>query len=964
MNFEILVMGDGAYVHAVLNAVSGIRGYGVLGALGMTLGLLIAAVKGIGSSQGPRLDFSWMLVSMVMFWIIFVPRVDKVIVSEVMVQPGNMAPRTFVVDNVPAGLAAVGWFTSTLTSRATMLYETAFGSATDEMRGTTGGLGRNLAILTQLRSLVANPAFTDPPTNTAGHGVISLYRANMGAFAQNCVFPLIAAGELSANQVMQSPGVSGVLNDITAHGVRTMRWLDESGVSTKTCRDAKELLVKRTEDGSLEAAFDRAAAARGLPISSREVVAAMGTYVNMNGQSMQEMTATLIMNSVLARSQVAGALSPADAQAVIMIEEAASRRSVQWAAEENLFIRMLRPMMGFFEGLFYALAPIMAFVITLGPFGWSMVGKYLMLPLWVALWFPMLAITQLYSNVQMEYFFSKLGSAANPYSPAQLIEISNQAMESLGAASALAAATPALAMSILMGGAVTMTALANRLNSGDVVDETKLTPEVGKVGPMAQQTAAIEGSMGGGQAIRGGRSMTFSNSEMMSSTQSLTQQAALEASQNFGKTMSQTLGESHRFSLDGSSGVGVTAGTNVSSVFDQSIREGQQVDAKTAEAFKVLRANRESLDLGGGTGDAMPVVQGKLGFNNTAEEAKVKEAGRVWAEHVAKNQGLKSDFAVAMAKDVRDSVTTSGGHGLSAESKTALSRAATDVIRSGEAYASVSALQGTRAVQEQTNPNVFVTQPGAPEKIAEWRSRLFEMGMSHDAYEQLVMQAGNGTDLATPQAREMAAILGAVHGGAVPGNAAGVAELSADISRELLTTPGTVQAFDHTKAAAINSGAPMFGGVQSEAAGVAGPSTTFQAIREQAAGVIDRAQGAIDTTTTTIEGSDTARTAHEMGVTRADTALSAQDSHFTEQAQDLNQVHGQHVDDVKGESQVSRATRAMGAVRDTVVAVNDTVGNPAEFGATVGLALSGDEASQDALKQSAERIARSTGLLD
>src|SRR5690606_12635444 len=118
---------------------------------------------------------------------------------------------------------------------------------------------------------------------------------------------------------------------------------------------------------------------------------------------------------------------------------------------------------------FYALGPIMAFVVMLGPTGWSLVVKYMMLTVWVALWFPMLTISHLYSKLRMEDYFEQLG-AIDTYTPAQLQMIASEALSTLGATSALVAATPALAMSLIYGGAVSMSHLAGRLNTADVVD--------------------------------------------------------------------------------------------------------------------------------------------------------------------------------------------------------------------------------------------------------------------------------------------------------------------------------------------------------------------------------------------------------------------------------------------------------------------------------------------------------------
>jgi hypothetical protein len=55
--------------------------------------------------------------------------------------------------------------------------------------------------------------------------------------------------------------------------------------------------------------------------------------------------------------------------------------------------------MTFFEGFLYAIAPLMAFAVALGPVGIAMVGKYLLFGLWIQLWLPIMAVINLYLHM-------------------------------------------------------------------------------------------------------------------------------------------------------------------------------------------------------------------------------------------------------------------------------------------------------------------------------------------------------------------------------------------------------------------------------------------------------------------------------------------------------------------------------------------------------------------------------------
>jgi conjugal transfer mating pair stabilization protein TraG len=96
-----------------------------------------------------------------------------------------------------------------------------------------------------------------------------------------------------------------------------------------------------------------------------------------------------------------------------MVEQAHQQRNAQWAAEQTLFTRIVRPMMTFFEGFLYAIAPLMAFAVALGPVGIAMVGKYLLFGLWIQLWLPIMAVINLYLHMAIGRDMAALEGAGN-----------------------------------------------------------------------------------------------------------------------------------------------------------------------------------------------------------------------------------------------------------------------------------------------------------------------------------------------------------------------------------------------------------------------------------------------------------------------------------------------------------------------------------------------------------------------
>ncbi|MCV5888804.1 conjugal transfer protein TraG N-terminal domain-containing protein, partial [Escherichia coli] len=76
--------------------------------------------------------------------------------------------------------------------------------------------------------------------------------------------------------------------------------------------------------------------------------------------------------------------------------QAIQQRNTQWAAEQSMFMSVVRPMLTFFEGFVYAITPIMGFIIVMGSMGMTLAGKYFQTVLWIQLWMPVLSITNLF----------------------------------------------------------------------------------------------------------------------------------------------------------------------------------------------------------------------------------------------------------------------------------------------------------------------------------------------------------------------------------------------------------------------------------------------------------------------------------------------------------------------------------------------------------------------------------------
>ena len=176
-----------------------------------------------------------------------------------------------------------------------------------------------------------------------------------------------------------------------------------------------------------------------------------------------------------------------DFSASTMINQALQQRNVQWAAEQTIFMSIVRPMITFIEGFAYAITPFMAFIIVLGAFGMKLAIKYGQMLLWIQLWLPVLAITNFFLYMVASSELAQLDNATTSF-----YEL-HQAGERLGywvsVGGMLAAATPILTLVLLTGSTYAMTSLAQKMGGSDHVDEKQMAPDVLRQGAVIDQVS-------------------------------------------------------------------------------------------------------------------------------------------------------------------------------------------------------------------------------------------------------------------------------------------------------------------------------------------------------------------------------------------------------------------------------------------------------------------------------------------
>ena len=109
-----------------------------------------------------------------------------------------------------------------------------------------------------------------------------------------------------------------------------------------------------------------------------------------------------------------------------------------------------------------------------------MVGKYLLIALWIQLWLPVMAVINLYLHMAIAGEFDALRTAQGLELPAMYALFKSDLLlqDYLATGGLLAASTPAISLMLIYGTSVAATHLAGRLQGRDHIAERAVAPDV------------------------------------------------------------------------------------------------------------------------------------------------------------------------------------------------------------------------------------------------------------------------------------------------------------------------------------------------------------------------------------------------------------------------------------------------------------------------------------------------------
>lgn len=740
--WTIYSIGDFALLLEILNAIAaltapgGALGLGLLVGTGFIVGIFLIVFRAIVSG---RLELQYLLVGWIGYMLLFGVRVDTTNVEDV------YTGASFPVDNLPIGIAALGGVISGVGHQLTAAFEAAFTTPTL----TNSGYLESLNILMLLRDQGAGPANSQAQAGTPSYtGDVEKSVVN---YIKDCVIydieMALPTQEVTRESLQMSPNLLAAMR-VNSSVWTTVTYIpgeDPDSGRVRTCSAAYTELSTYLNDDFLPAWNNYLAEVSGIADPAASIDLALESIVAA-GLDQQHYMLGAFLSRLIRQGDMGRSVELGSTAAVLLKSQAMEQRRVQWSAEQTMFLEVARPLMAFVEAFSYAITPIMAFLIVLGPMGISLLGKYVLVMIWIQLWTPVLAICNLYINMAAMSKLSGLHSVVEVTSMRGLDNLYTEVGSYLATGGMLASATPLISLLILSGSLYAFTSLAQRMQGGDHVNEKTLAPDVRNTPPMLNmasphvqdQTAGIHHS--GQQRIA---TQLRLGHQIGNDDQSLSEQM-YQAQNSFGELyakavaakLSSAEGGRHSETL----GLQTSAsGSRVNQVVDSAINrnferfdlnESQTRDLKTAinarmsgdaalstQAFgrlansvagRVSSTRSQKLSRGStiqstaadssehstGTADIGKVGGGvQASANITGSESSAEQQtdaiGRAFENLVTGNKTFRSEFLKSRALDVRDGNDTSYLDSDEIAQNAELREAANSVFTTAERYSNV-----------------------------------------------------------------------------------------------------------------------------------------------------------------------------------------------------------------------------------------------------------------------------------
>ena len=496
MEFLIYSVGDCAFLAMILDTITMITGSGDFLAvlrIGALLSVLIVMVQSLFRGA-QRIDWQQPFLGFLLYSVMFGPTCTVHV--EDLYGGGNRH-----IDNVPIGVGMVGSLISQVGYHLSKHFEIAYQPLTSDTRQ---HFASSLKLLNDMRRRAGDPAVFVALDKALGEGWADS-RRSWRNYIQECVLIKIDLGEITLDKMLsgslslkghpQGTGAEEPVLKFESLNFGTELWLDPGGPKNYTCTEAWNELVQKTD---LENPLVVNALNRIMGVAmhgSNTVLDDHRTVFHRGNTALRMLGAT---NTAALDFLWAAMVEPIyyeavedkhkelhDTAAAIMVNQAIQQRNSQWATEQSLFMSLFRPFLTFFEGFIYGITPFMAFLMVLGVYGITLVGRYLQTLIWIWLWMPGLSFINRYIHMAVAgemHRYDDLGVAVNSFYA--LADLDNVLSHWIAVGGLMAASTPLITLFLVSGSTYAWTQLTQSMKGSDHIDEKTHSPDVTRSAPL------------------------------------------------------------------------------------------------------------------------------------------------------------------------------------------------------------------------------------------------------------------------------------------------------------------------------------------------------------------------------------------------------------------------------------------------------------------------------------------------
>jgi conjugal transfer mating pair stabilization protein TraG len=699
--FEIFSVGDSAYLQAVLNAIAMISGtgdYRTAAAVGGLIGVIIVMLRALLQWDGRGIRYQDLLLAYVLWLMLYAPSV-RVSIEDA--YTGSVV----VVDNVPLGPAVVGSVMSNMGYRTTRLFEQGFG--TPSMTG--NGFADSLQTLTAVRkNLLSRVNLGAANVPNAGSDM----ETSFANYVRECTLTGVDLNQKSVDAILRD---ADPLNAIRFDSDIYMTQIFVGGQpQTKTCTDAWADLSVVANGNFAKALEGLLQPTLGVPAAADTVPKIQDAFDALAGPGVIDAADYMLMSAIMPMFEKGVIGRHEDGlhwNKAAMVEQAIQQRNTQWAAEQTLFAKIVRPMMAFIEGLSYAIAPIMAFVVMLGNVGIRMNIGYFSMLLWIQLWMPILAVINLFIQMSAAGKMAALTTATyNLPSMMGIYQLDMELQQWLSIGGMLAASTPAITLMLIYRGAVTATHFLGRMDGGDYVNEKIATPDVISPAPVLNAQSQHQYSPLSAVTQTGVDKVlpTFTVGKDMSAAVSSAYSASEQATSSFMNSVSSTASKSASITSDAfdsrSLGNQIASSSSYTDAYNRQFGEAfakKHADTGiSADQFSALVAGSANAGAKLGSDQLSGAISGRLQNDFKVSQDKSDAIAADISQTVNDSQGYQAGLAKSLALDAQTGTRNVASMGLQNQSLSSLQHSATDAVSANESYQQTLSAQqrfGTQA---------------------------------------------------------------------------------------------------------------------------------------------------------------------------------------------------------------------------------------------------------------------------